>query len=114
MANELETGVKPLVANLTTLSAEATRAATVAAAQVERFDGSFTDLPGRVEQTLPAAQHLVTGPAREGMAIVAGIRAAVSALQGFARGLAPPLGACARPPSRKRKSRCLSVSQGES
>ena len=40
--------------NLTALSAEATRAATLAAAQVERFDRVFAELAGRVDQTLPA------------------------------------------------------------
>jgi uncharacterized 2Fe-2S/4Fe-4S cluster protein (DUF4445 family) len=40
-----------------------------------------TDLSARVDQTVTSAQQFVTGPAREGMAIVAGIRAAVSAFQ---------------------------------
>jgi hypothetical protein len=83
MATELETGIKPLLSNLTTLSAEATRAATRAAAQVDRFDEVFTDLTGRIERIVAGAQHLVTGPAREGMAIISGIRAALSAFQGL-------------------------------
>ena len=83
IANELETGVKPLIAHLTTVSSEASRAATMAAAQVERFDMLVTDISGRVDRTLAAAQTFVTGPAREGMALVAGVRAAVSALQGM-------------------------------
>jgi hypothetical protein len=83
IATEFETGVKPLIANLTTISAEASRAATLAAAQVERFDRVFVELTAKVEQTLAAAQHFVTGPAQSGMAIVAGIRAAVTAIQGM-------------------------------
>jgi hypothetical protein len=83
MASELETSVKPLLANLTSLSTEATKAATVAAAQVERFDKLFSDLAVRLEQTMSAAQQLMTGPAREGMAIVTGLRAAISAFQGL-------------------------------
>jgi hypothetical protein len=83
MATEFETGVKPLIANLTTISAEASRAATLAAAQVERFDRLFVEMTAKVEQTLAAAQHFVTGPAQSGMAIVAGIRAAVTAVQGM-------------------------------
>ena len=81
IASELETQVKPLLANLTMMSAEAGRAASLAAAQVERFDRVFGDLAGRVDQTLAAAQALVTGPAREGMAIVAGVKAAITALK---------------------------------
>lgn len=83
MASELETNVKPLLANLTSLSTEATRAATVAAAQVERFDKLFSELAARLEQTMAAAQQLMTGPAREGMALVSGLRAAISAFQGL-------------------------------
>jgi hypothetical protein len=81
LATEIETGVKPLLANLATVSAEASRTAQLAAAQVERFDRLFADMTLRVEQTLAAAQQFVSGPARQGMAIVAGIRAAVGAFQ---------------------------------
>jgi hypothetical protein len=81
MATELETGIKPLLANLTTLSTEATKAATIAAAQVERFDKVFGELSTSLQQTLAAAQRLMSGPAREGMALVAGVKAAVSAFQ---------------------------------
>ena len=81
LASEFETGIKPLLANLTTLSREATKTATLAAAQVERFDQVFRELSTALHQTLAAAQRLMAGPAREGMALVAGVRAAVSALQ---------------------------------
>ena len=83
IANDLETGVKPLLDNLTTLSAEATRAATSAAGQIERFEHLFGDVALRMERTLDAAHRFVSGPARDGMAVVAGVRAAVSALQGM-------------------------------
>ena len=83
LATELETGVKPLLTNLTTLTAEASRAANLAAAQVERFDRLAADLAARLDQTMTAAQQFVAGPAREGMAIVAGIRAAMTAFQGL-------------------------------
>lgn len=83
LTTELETGVKPLLANLTTLTAEASKAANLAAAQVERFDKLVGDLAVRLEQTMAAAQQFVAGPAREGMAIVAGIRAAMTAFQGL-------------------------------
>ena len=83
MAMELETGIKPLIARLTALTGEASRAATLAASQVERFDKIFADLSSSLEQTLASAQRLMAGPAREGMAIVAGVRAAVTAFQGL-------------------------------
>ena len=81
LTTEFETGIKPLLANLTTLSTEATKAATLAVVQVERFDKGFGELTTRLEQTLAAAQRLMNGPAREGMALVAGVRAAVNAFQ---------------------------------
>jgi hypothetical protein len=83
LAGDLETAVKPVLANLTALTHEATRAATLATAQVERFDRIVSDLTAKVDQTLASAQQLVSGPAREGRALVAGIRAAVGALQGL-------------------------------
>ena len=83
LTTELESGVKPLLANLTALTAEASKAANLAAAQVERFDKLVADLAIRLEQTMSAAQQFVSGPAREGMAIVAGIRAAMTAFQGL-------------------------------
>jgi hypothetical protein len=81
IAGELETGVKPLIANLTAISNDASRAANMAAVQVERFDRMFADLTARLDQTVTSAQRFVSGPAREGMALLAGVKAAVSALQ---------------------------------
>lgn len=79
LATDLETGVKPLLANLTAVTAEASKAATAAAGQMERLERLMGDLTTRVDQTLTTAQQFVKGPAREGMAIVVGIRAALSA-----------------------------------
>ena len=47
------------------------------------MDKVFGEVSARVEQTLAAAQSFIAGPAREGMAIVAGIRSAVTALRGM-------------------------------
>jgi hypothetical protein len=81
IATDLDTSIKPLVANLTTMSAEASRAASLAATQVERLDRMFSDLTARADQTISLAQRFIKGPAKEGMAIVAGIRAAMAALR---------------------------------
>ena len=97
LAHELDTGVKPLLANLTAVATDASKAANLAAAQVERFDKLAADLAARLDQTMTAAQQFVGGPAREGMAIVAGVRAAMAAFQGLResarrRSAARPLG----------------------
>ena len=86
IAADIETSVKPLVANLTTMSAEASRAASLAAAQVERVERVFGELALRVDQTLQTAQSLIAGPAKNGMAIVVGIKAAMSAFRTFREG----------------------------
>lgn len=83
LAADIETSVKPLIANLTVMSAEASRAAALAAAQVERIDRVFGEMAARVDQTLATAQTFITGPAREGMAIVAGVKAAFAAIKGI-------------------------------
>ncbi|MGE0043198.1 MAG: hypothetical protein AB7V01_18635 [Vicinamibacterales bacterium] len=80
---QLEHEVKPVLSNLTAVSDEAVRAARLASAQVERIDQVFGELAGRVDETLASAQQFVAGPARQGMAVVAGVRAAVSALRGL-------------------------------
>lgn len=83
MADQLERDVKPLLANLTKVSSEAARAATMAAAQIERFDKVFTELTQRVDHTLAAAQNFVTGPARQGMAVMTGVKAMIDAFRGI-------------------------------
>lgn len=81
VARQLETDVKPLLGNLTAMSNEAARATARAAAQVDRLDKTVGDVLTRVDQTVAAAHHIVTGPARNGFAVVAGVRAAMGAFQ---------------------------------
>ena len=49
----------------------------------DRFDRVFGEMIQRVDQTLAAAQEFVTGPARQGMAIMAGVKAVIDSFQGF-------------------------------
>ncbi len=83
LAAQLERDVKPLLANLTALSNEAARTAALAAKQVERFDQVFAELTQRVDQTLAAARSFVEGPARQGMAIFAGVSALIDSFRGL-------------------------------
>ena len=83
LTTQLDQEIKPLIANLTTLSAEAARAAALAAKQAERLDRVFGEMVQRVDQTLIAAQEFVTGPARQGMAIMAGVKAVFDAFRGL-------------------------------
>ena len=83
IARQLDEDIKPLLANLTAMSAEAARAAALAARQVERLDQVFGEMAARVDETLAVAQAFVTGPARKGMAIVQGFKAVFDAFRGF-------------------------------
>jgi hypothetical protein len=75
--------VKPLVAKVSALADEATKTATIATAQAEKIDQLVTDLTRRIDETSAVVQQAVITPAREGLAIVAAIRAGLSALRGF-------------------------------
>lgn len=80
-ATELEAAIRPLLSNLTAFSADVSRTAAMAAAQVERLDRLLSDVTTRLDQTLAAVQRLITRPAREGVAVMSGVRAAIGALQ---------------------------------
>ena len=81
LAGQLEQDLTPVMANITRLTAEASRAASLAATQIESADRVFGELAQRVEQTLGAVQSRVFGPAREGAALLAGVRAALAAFR---------------------------------
>jgi len=75
--------VKPLVAKVSALADEATKTATIATAQAEKIDQLVTDLTRRIDETSTVVQQAVITPAREGLAIMAAIRAGLAALRGF-------------------------------
>jgi hypothetical protein len=83
IAAQIDQEIKPLIANLTAFSSEAARAAALAAKQAERLDRVFGELVQRVDETLAAAQAFVTGPARQGMAIMAGVKAVIDSFRGM-------------------------------
>lgn len=75
--------VKPLLAKAGEIADEASRTATLATAQVQKVDKLVTDLTRRVDETSALVQHAIVTPAREGIAIMAAIKAAVSAFRGL-------------------------------
>ncbi|NOT44313.1 MAG: hypothetical protein HOP14_06900 [Acidobacteria bacterium] len=81
LANRLEQELRPVMASLQAMSSEAVRATSVAAAQVDRVDQLFGDVATRVEQTAAAVQAGIMGPAREGIAVMSGLRAALGVLR---------------------------------
>lgn len=77
----LEQEVRPIVANLHSVSAEAARATALATAQVERANRMFEDLSARLDQTLVTVQQSIAAPAREGMAFFHGLRGMLAAFR---------------------------------
>lgn len=81
LADQLEHELKPIFATLNAIGHDASRAVTLAAAQVERADRAFGELAMRVEQTVTTIQSNIVLPAREGRALFAALRATIAALR---------------------------------
>jgi hypothetical protein len=86
-AQELITSVqreiRPLVAKANAIAEEASRTVALATAQAQKVDRVVTDLSRRVEETAALLQDAIVRPAREGMAVVAAIKAGLGALRGL-------------------------------
>lgn len=85
LADELHGELKPLVARAQGIAEDAQRVSSLAAAQVERVDALMSDVTRRVDETATILQQAILRPAREGMALVAGIRAGLELLRSARR-----------------------------
>jgi len=81
LADQIEHEMKPLFTHVTAIGRDASRAMTLAAVQVERVDKLFADLVVRIDETVSTLQSNIVGPAREGRALLAALRAAVAAIR---------------------------------
>jgi hypothetical protein len=81
MVEQIERDVKPLFGHLNAIGSDASRAVALATAQVERADKLFTEVAGRVEQTLNSVQASIGAPAREGRALLGAFRAALQSIR---------------------------------
>ena len=82
---QFERDVKPLFGHLNAIGRDASRAAALAAAQVERADRLFSDIAYRVDYTLNTVQASIRGPVREGRALMSAFRAAMQAIRELRR-----------------------------
>ena len=80
---EVQRDVRPLIVKAAAIADEASRTATIATVQAEKIDRLLTDLAARVDQTAGVVQQAIITPAREGLAIVAAIKAGLGALRGM-------------------------------
>lgn len=83
MIASVQQEVRPLVAKANAVVAEASRTVALATAQAQKVDRVVTDLARRVDETAAVLQEAIITPAREGMAIVAAIRAGFGSLRGL-------------------------------
>ena len=74
--------VKPLIEKTNRLVDEASRATSLAAAQVERVERLLTSTSDRVDETLGVLQGAIMQPVRQGAALVTAVRAALSVIRG--------------------------------
>ena len=81
LADQVDRELKPFFEHLNAVGRDASRAASLAAAQVERADRLFGDAAYRIDQTLATIQAAIIAPAREGAAVVSGFRAAIAAIR---------------------------------
>jgi uncharacterized protein YoxC len=73
--------IRPLIASANGIAEEASRAATLATAQVHKVDRLVSDLTARVDETSALVQQAIITPAREGLAIMAAVRATLGAIR---------------------------------
>lgn len=81
VAASVQQEVRPLVAKVNAIADEASRTAALATAQAQKVDVLVTDLARRVDDTAAVVQEAIITPAREGMAIVAALKAGFGALR---------------------------------
>jgi len=85
VVEQFERDVKPLFGHLNAIGRDASRAAALAAAQVERADRLFTEIAARVDYTLNTVQATISGPVREGRALMSAFRAAMHVIRELRR-----------------------------
>jgi len=75
--------VKPLLVRANDIVEEASRTVSLATVQAQKVDKLVTDLTRRVDETSVLVQQAIVRPAREGMAIVSAVKAALGVFRGL-------------------------------
>jgi signal transduction histidine kinase len=79
----IEEDVRPIIASVGNIARDASRVASLAAAQVERADEMLSNTVRRLEDLLSHVQTLVTNTMREGNALMMGVRAVMALIRAF-------------------------------
>jgi hypothetical protein len=83
MIQSVQQDVRPLIARAHAIAEEASRTVALATAQAQKVDRLITDVSRRVDQTAGVLQEAIITPAREGLALVAALKAGLGALRGY-------------------------------
>jgi hypothetical protein len=83
MVVSIQEEVRPLIARANSVAEEASKTAIISSAQAQKIDTLVTDLTRRVDETSLVVQQAVVTPARETLALVAGLKAGLAALRGL-------------------------------
>ena len=81
MASRFEQDVRPIIVNLQKVSEEAARASAQAAAQVDRLDALASGIARRVEDTAATLQQTILQPARDGLALLNGLKSIIASFR---------------------------------
>jgi len=81
---EMADEAQPLLEKAREMADEASRTVSLATLQAEKVDRLVTDLAKRVDETSQIVQQAIVTPAREGIAIVSAVKAALGALRASA------------------------------
>jgi hypothetical protein len=81
LIDQVEGELKPIFGQLQAITRDASRAASMATAQVERADRLFADVAQRIEQTVTAVQASVVQPLREGRALLNAFKAGLGVIR---------------------------------
>jgi hypothetical protein len=79
----LQQDIRPLIARANAIADDAQKTASLATVQAQKIDRLVSDLTRRVDETSAVVQEAILTPAREGMALVAALKAGLGALRGF-------------------------------
>jgi outer membrane murein-binding lipoprotein Lpp len=80
--NRLEDSIRPIVSNVQQMSEDAARATAIATAQVAKAERMMDDVSRKIDETMDMVQHTILAPARNGMAMLEGLKAAFGAFFG--------------------------------
>ena len=83
LVDHVDQEVKPIFGHLNAIGRDASRAASLATAQVERVDRLIAALTERLDELLRMLHETVARPARDSTAIVAGFKAAMRVIRDF-------------------------------